>query len=60
MKALDEELRRRSGGKYSLDDVAGQLAADGSPVSLERLRSIAAGLAGGPVESLSPQALGLN
>jgi len=58
MRDLDAELRERSDGKYSLDDVARQLAEDARPVSVERLRELSAGLAGGPVESLSPERLG--
>jgi hypothetical protein len=58
MKDLDTELRRRSDGAHSLDDLARQLAEDGRPVSLKRLREGAAALAGGPVEALSPARLG--
>lgn len=58
MQDLDAELRKRSGGAHSLDDVARQLAEDGRPVSLERLRELAAALAGGPAEALSPRRLG--
>jgi hypothetical protein len=58
MRDLDTELRERSGGKYSLDDVARQLAEDARPVSVERLRELSVGLAGGPVESLSAARLG--
>lgn len=53
MRALDAELRRRSNGKHSLDDVARALSEDGAPVSVERLRRLAASLAGGPLEALS-------
>ena len=58
MRDLDAELRERSGGAHSLDDVARQLAGDGRPVSLERLRELAADFAGGPVEALSAGRLG--
>jgi hypothetical protein len=58
MQELDAELRRRSEGKYSLDDVARQLSEDSASVSVERLREIAAGLAGAPLESISPERLG--
>jgi len=57
MRELDLELRERTGGRYSLDDVARQLAEDGKPVSTERLREIATELAGGPLESISPEHL---
>jgi hypothetical protein len=59
MRDLDAELRDRSGGAYNLDDVARQLAVDDRPVSLERLRELAGTLAGGPVEALSEQRLGM-
>ena len=59
MRDLDAELRKRSGGEYSLDDVARQLSADGEPVSVERLRALSAELAGGPARSLMPELLGL-
>ena len=58
MRDLDTEIRERSGGAHSLDDLARQLAGDGRPVSLERLRELAAALAGGPVEALSPGRIG--
>jgi len=57
MHALDQELQRRSEGDYSLDDVARALAKNGEPVSLERLRKVAADLVGGPLEALSDQQL---
>jgi hypothetical protein len=57
MRALDAELRERSDGKHSLDDVARALAEDGSPASTARLRRAAAALAGGPLEALSDEAL---
>jgi predicted metalloprotease with PDZ domain len=59
MRDLDAELRDRSGGEYNLDDVARQLAVDERPVSLERLRELAGTLAGGSVEALSEQRLGM-
>lgn len=58
IRELDTELRERTGGARNLDDIARQLAGDGQPVSLERLRELAAALAGGPVEALSEQRLG--
>ena len=57
IRELDSELRERSGGKYSLDDVARQLAEDGNPVTAERLREIATELAGTSLESISPERL---
>jgi predicted metalloprotease with PDZ domain len=57
MRALDAELRVRSKGRYSLDDVARALAEDGAPVSTERLRRTSAVLAGGPLEVLSDKKL---
>jgi hypothetical protein len=58
MRQLDAELRRRSGGERSLDDVARQLAEDGAPVSVERLRAISSELAGAPLDAISPERLG--
>jgi hypothetical protein len=60
MRDLDRELRDRSDGRYSLDDLARKLSEDGRPVSLKRLRALSAKLAGGPAESLSPERLGLD
>jgi hypothetical protein len=57
MRELDAELRERSGGKYSLDDVARQLAEDGKPVTTERLREVAVKFAGAPLESIAPERL---
>jgi len=57
MRALDAELRSRSKGRYSLDDVARQLAEDGRPVTIERMRDVAEHLAGGPLDSISPERL---
>jgi len=57
MRELDAELRERSGGRHSLDDVARQLAEDGKPVTTERMREIAEQLAGAPLESISPERL---
>jgi len=58
MWELDAELRERTGGRYSLDDVARQLAEDGEPVSVHRLRQISEKLVGAPLECLS--AVGFN
>jgi hypothetical protein len=60
MRDLDRELRERSDGRYALDDLARQLVEDGRPVSIKRMRALAAGLAGGPAESLLPERLGLD
>ena len=57
MRALDVELRARSKGKHSLDDVARTLAENGAPVSIERLRRASEKLAGGPLEALSDKTL---
>ncbi len=57
MQALDDELREVTAGRYSLDNVAGQLSRDGVPVSMEQLRQVATSLAGQPLESLSPERL---
>ena len=57
MQALDAELRQRSNGRRSLDDVARTLAQNGEPVSLERLRKVSADLVDGPLESLSDERL---
>jgi len=57
MRELDADLRERSGGKHSLDDVARQLAEDGRPVTTERLREIAELLAGAPLESIAAERL---
>jgi hypothetical protein len=60
MRDLDRELRDRSDGRYCLDDLARQLSQDGRPVSLKRLRTLSAGLAGGPAQALAPERLGLD
>ena len=60
MRDLDRELRERSDGRYTLDDLARQLSQDGRPVSLKRLRALSARLAGGPAQTLSPERLGLD
>jgi predicted metalloprotease with PDZ domain len=59
MQALDAELRQRSDGRRSLDDVARALAKNGEPVSLERLRKVSADLVDGPLESLSDERLAM-
>lgn len=57
MQDLDAELRHRTHGRHSLDDVARQLAEDHKAVSLQRLRQIAEELAGGPLDSVSVETL---
>lgn len=56
-KQADAEIRRLSGGKASLDQVATQLASQRGEVSLQQLQEIAAKVAGKPVRSLSREAL---
>jgi len=58
MQELEVELRAKTGGKHGLDDVARQLTADDRAVTLARLREVSAQLAGGPLDSLSPERLG--
>jgi hypothetical protein len=55
MRDLDTELRLRTKDKRSLDDVARQLARDGQPVSIVRLREVSAELAGAPLDAISPE-----
>lgn len=50
--SLDEELRRRSGGAYSLDDVVRTLAAADGPLTLAALRERVGDLLGRDAESL--------
>ena len=57
LKAADEEIRRATAGKASLDDVARDLAAKGGEVSLDRLQGVAAKIAGAPIKSLDRTAL---
>lgn len=52
LKAADDEIRRLTGGKASLDDVARELAAHHGQVSLKMLQAIAAKVAGRPLQSL--------
>ena len=58
MHELEVELRAKTGGKHGLDDVARQLTADDRAVTLARLQEVSAKLAGGPLDSLSPERLG--
>ncbi len=59
MYETDRELRERTGGASSLDDVARKLAAANEPVSLERLRAITASIAGEPLDALQPDRIGI-
>ncbi len=59
MYELDKELRARMGDRSGLDEVARALASEGSPVSLDRLRSTAESIAGAPLESLQPERIGI-
>ncbi len=59
MYETDRELRDRTGGASSLDDVARRLAAGNEPVSLERLRAITESIAGGPLDALQPDKIGI-
>ena len=52
LTAADQEIRRATNDRSSLDDVARQLAATSGEVSLERLQTIAAKVAGRPVVAL--------
>lgn len=56
-KAADEQIRRMTGGKASMDQVATALAAKRGEVSLKRLQEAAAKVAGKPVPALSREAL---
>lgn len=58
LKAVDDEIRAATGGKASLDDVARDLAATPQrAVGLERLQSVAARVAGKPVQALERRRL---
>jgi hypothetical protein len=52
LNAVDAEIRRTSGERASLDDVARALAATSGEVSLERLQQVAAKVAGKRIASL--------
>ena len=60
MRNLDTELRLRTNGKKSLDDVARELAKDGGAVSITQLREVAAAMAGAPLDAISPEKLQAN
>lgn len=57
LKAVDEEIRRASGGRASLDNVARDLAVRRGEVSLELLQGLARKYAGQPVKTLERSAL---
>jgi hypothetical protein len=57
LKAVDAEIRRLTGNKASLDDVARRLAKERGEVSLERLQKAAENVAGRPLDSLKRQRL---
>lgn len=57
LKAADEEIRKLTQGRASLDDVAGKLAQRRGEVSLELLQSVAQQVAGKPLQSLDRQKL---
>jgi predicted metalloprotease with PDZ domain len=52
LAAVDEEMRRRSGGEASLDDVVRALSEHHERVSVDTLRREAERILGGPLESL--------
>jgi hypothetical protein len=52
LQAVDAEIRSATANKFSLDDVARELAARQGKVSLERLQSLTAKVAGQPVKAL--------
>jgi predicted metalloprotease with PDZ domain len=56
-KAVDEEIRKVSGGRASLDDVARALAEHRDEVSLELLQTVAEKIAGKPLLSLQRRTL---
>jgi predicted metalloprotease with PDZ domain len=55
--AVDQEIREKTQGKKSLDDVARALAKDGGEISLDRLQKTAAEIAGGSLRSLQREQL---
>jgi hypothetical protein len=56
--AADKEIRKVTGGKRSLDQVAAILAKDRGEVSIERLAAAAEKVAGQPVKALDRKRLG--
>jgi predicted metalloprotease with PDZ domain len=57
MRAADAEIRKATGGKASLDDVARKLAADHGTISLVRLQTAAQEVAGRPLRTLEREQL---
>jgi hypothetical protein len=57
LKQADDEIRQATSGKANLDDVARELASSRGEVTLERLQSITAKIAGRPLKSLERSAL---
>jgi len=57
LRRVDAEIRARSAGRRSLDDVAAALASQSRAITLEIFRHAAEQAAGAPLESLSPAAL---
>lgn len=55
--AADREIREKTNGRKSLDDVARALAKDGGQVSLERLQQTATTVAGQPLRTLEREHL---
>lgn len=55
--AADREIREKTNGRKSLDDVARALAKDGGEVGLDRLQRTAEEIAGSPLQSLRREQL---
>lgn len=55
--AADQEIREKTNGRKSLDDVARALAKEGGEVSLDRLQRTAVEIAGSPLRSLQREQL---
>ncbi len=54
MARLDREIRQRSGGNKSLDEVATALAEQGGTISVADFINHAEAIAGGPLDTLAP------
>jgi hypothetical protein len=52
LRSIDAEIRRSSGGRRSLDDVARQLTSEGKPITFDRFRELATAAAGAPLPSM--------
>jgi hypothetical protein len=57
MRNVDRQIRKGSGGKASLDTVAGALARERGQVSLQRFRQLAEEAAGKPIPALEREKL---